>query len=51
MWTETRIVSGDAAEEIAALKAEPGKDLVAHGGTEFLQSLIKLGVVDEYCAW
>ncbi|MFD0539339.1 dihydrofolate reductase family protein [Actinomadura luteofluorescens] len=28
-WPETRIAGGDTAEEIAKLKAEPGKDLVA----------------------
>ncbi|MFE7422390.1 hypothetical protein [Rhodococcus sp. NPDC057529] len=28
-WPETRIVSGDAAEEIAKFEAEPGTDLVA----------------------
>ena len=50
-WPETRIARGDTAEEIAKLKAEPGKDLVAAGGTAFLQSLIKLGVVDEYRLW
>ncbi|MEV6899023.1 dihydrofolate reductase family protein [Amycolatopsis sp. NPDC051372] len=50
-WPETRIAGGDTAEEIAKLKAEPGKDLVAAGGTEFLHSLIKLGVVDEYRLW
>jgi dihydrofolate reductase len=50
-WPETRIVGGDTAEEIAKLKAEPGKDLVAAGGTEFMQSLIRLGVVDEYRLW
>ncbi|MFC7622371.1 dihydrofolate reductase family protein [Microlunatus sp. GCM10028923] len=50
-WPETRIAGGDTAEEIAKLKAEPGKDLVAAGGTAFLQSLIKLGVVDEYRLW
>ncbi|WP_433672289.1 dihydrofolate reductase family protein [Nocardia sp. CA-136227] len=50
-WPETRIASGDTAEEIAELKAEPGKDLVAVGGTEFMHSLIKLGVVDEYRLW
>ncbi|MGI5321076.1 dihydrofolate reductase family protein [Actinomadura nitritigenes] len=33
------------------LKAEPGKDLVAAGGTQFMHSLIKLGVVDEYRLW
>ena len=50
-WPETRIASGDTAEEIAKLKAEPGKDLVAAGGTQFMHSLIKLGVVDEYRLW
>lgn len=50
-WPETRIAGGDTVEEIAKLKAEPGKDLVAAGGTEFMHSLIKLGVVDEYRLW
>ncbi|MFJ9743842.1 dihydrofolate reductase family protein [Streptomyces sp. NPDC101166] len=50
-WPETRIAAGDTAEEIAKLKAEPGKDLVAAGGTEFMHSLIKLSVVDEYRLW
>ncbi|MES9541389.1 dihydrofolate reductase family protein [Actinomadura sp. NPDC000600] len=50
-WPETRIASGDTAEEIAKLKAEPGKDLVAAGGTTFMHSLIRLGVVDEYRLW
>ena len=50
-WRETRIASGDTAQEIAKLKAEPGKDLVAAGGTQFVHSLIKLGVVDEYRLW
>jgi dihydrofolate reductase len=50
-WPETRIASGDTAEEIRKLKAEPGKALVAAGGTAFMHSLIKLGVVDEYRLW
>ncbi|WP_433236812.1 dihydrofolate reductase family protein [Actinomadura nitritigenes] len=50
-WPETRIAGGHTAEEIAKLKAEPGKDLVAAGGTRFMHSLIKLGVVDEYRLW
>jgi dihydrofolate reductase len=47
-WPESRIASGDTAEEIARLKAEPGGDIVAHGGVRFVQSLARLGVVDEY---
>ena len=45
---ESRIASRDTAEEIARLKAEPGGEIVAHGGVEFARSLIRLGVVDEY---
>jgi len=50
-WPETHVASGDLAEEIARLKAEPGKDLFALGGNEFMRSLIKLGLVDEYRLW
>ena len=47
-WPDSRIASGDTAEEIARLKAEPGGDIVAHGGVRFVQSLIRLDVVNEY---
>jgi dihydrofolate reductase len=47
-WRESRIARGDTAEEIARLKAEPGGEIVAHGGVRFVQSLARLGVVDEY---
>ena len=47
-WPESRIASGDTAREIARLKAEPGGDIVAHGGVGFARSLIRLGLVDEY---
>lgn len=50
-WPETRIASGDTAEEIARLKAEPGGEILAHGGTQFVRSLIRLGLVDEYRLW
>ena len=47
-WPESRIARGDTADEIARLKAEPGGEIVAHGGVRFVQSLARLGVVDEY---
>lgn len=46
-----RVAAGDTAAEIAALKAEPGKKIVAAGGTTFQHALIRLGVVDEYRLW
>lgn len=50
-WPKTRIARGDTAEEIARLKAEPGGEILAHGGTEFVHSLIRLGLVDQYRLW
>ncbi|MEU2172243.1 dihydrofolate reductase family protein [Micromonospora chersina] len=50
-WPVTRIAGGDTAEEIAKLKAEPGGEILAHGGTTFVRSLIELDLVDEYRLW
>ncbi|HEX2510307.1 MAG TPA: dihydrofolate reductase family protein, partial [Microvirga sp.] len=36
------------AEEIARLKRQPGKEILAHGGAGFARSLVQLGLVDEY---
>jgi len=47
-WPETRIASGELSDEIARLKGEPGKDLIAYGGARFDQALTRLGLVDEY---
>jgi dihydrofolate reductase len=47
-WTDSRVVGGDLAVEIARLKEEPGKEILAHGGARFAQSLVKLGLIDEY---
>ena len=47
-WTHPRVASGPIAEEIARLKAEPGKDILAHGGSAFAQSLVQHDLIDEY---
>jgi dihydrofolate reductase len=47
-WPESRIARGDLGEEIAALKRETGKDMIAWGGAAFAQSLSRLRLVDEY---
>lgn len=48
-WPTTRIARGELAEEIAAIKAEPGADVVAHGGAGFVAALAARGLIDEYC--
>ncbi|MEP6731296.1 MAG: dihydrofolate reductase family protein, partial [bacterium] len=47
-WKEARVMSGALADDIAQLKREPGKDIVAWGGAGFARSLVKLGLPDEY---
>jgi dihydrofolate reductase len=47
-WPESRIASGDLAEEIEGLKRESDKDLIAYGGASFAQSLARSGLVDQY---
>jgi dihydrofolate reductase len=47
-WTEPRVAAGELALEIARLKAEPGKDIIAHGGVAFARSLVSSGLIDEY---
>jgi dihydrofolate reductase len=47
-WPETRVLSGDLAQEIEKLKQGSGKDLLAFGGVRFAQSLVKTGLIDVY---
>jgi dihydrofolate reductase len=47
-WAETPVLTGDLATEIKRLKREAAKDIIAHGGASFAQSLVKEGLVDEY---
>ena len=48
-WLEPTVLAGDLVTEIALLKRQPGKDIFAHGGAGFARSLVKLGLVDEFC--
>ena len=41
------LVSGDAAEFVRRLKAEPGGDVIVMGGGELGSALIEAGLVDE----
>ncbi len=47
-WTNSTLLEGDAAEAVARLKLEPGKDLVVLGSGELIQSLMRHNLVDEY---
>jgi dihydrofolate reductase len=47
-WSNSTLLKGDAAEAVARLKEESGKDLVILGSGELVQSLMRRNLVDEY---
>ncbi|GAB2772914.1 dihydrofolate reductase family protein [Rhabdobacter roseus] len=47
-WEYATLNSGDLAQEITRLKQQPGGDIIAYGGAEFVSELIRLNLIDEY---
>jgi dihydrofolate reductase len=47
-WQNTTVLRGDLVEEVQALKAAPGRDIVATGSVQLVQALVATGLVDEY---
>jgi dihydrofolate reductase len=47
-WAEAYVATGDLAEEVAKLKAQQGKPIIAHGGAGFARSLVARGLVNQY---
>jgi dihydrofolate reductase len=47
-WSNSTLLKGDAAEAVARLKEQPGKDLVVLGSGALVQSLMRRNLVDEY---
>jgi dihydrofolate reductase len=47
-WANTTVIPGQAADAVADLRAEPGKDIVVLGSGELVRSLVLHDLVDEY---
>ncbi len=47
-WSNTRLVSGDAAETIGELKREAGKDMILMGSSDLAVALADRDLIDEY---
>ena len=47
-WHNSHLVRGDAAEEVAKLKREAGRDLVILGSASLASSLLQANLIDEY---
>jgi dihydrofolate reductase len=47
-WSNTKLAKGEISEEIYRLKKQTGKDMLVYGGSSFVSSLIKEGLIDQY---
>jgi dihydrofolate reductase len=47
-WSNTRLVKGNAADEVIKLKQQPGKDMIIFGSGKLVSSLAQSGLMDEY---
>ena len=47
-WNNTRLVKGNAEEEVAKLKRQPGKNLFIFGSANLSSTLIRHHLIDEY---
>ena len=47
-WSSARLSRAPLEDEVPALKREPGKDLLAHGGATLARALSRERLVDEY---
>jgi dihydrofolate reductase len=46
-WTNSTVLKGDVAEEVAKLKQELDGDIVVHGSARLVQALVEHDLVDE----
>jgi len=47
-WSNSRLVKGDAVQEVARMKHLPGKDIVIFGSADLAVDLINQNLIDEF---
>jgi len=47
-WQKSVFLNGDVAEQVKQLKSQDGPDLQVHGSSNFIQTLLKYDLVDEF---
>ena len=50
-WTNSILLKGDVAEEVAKLKAQEGGEIQVHGSGNLLQTLLKRDLIDTLRIW
>jgi dihydrofolate reductase len=47
-WNNSTIIKGNIAEDVFKLKQQPGKDILIFGSGDLVNTLMRLGLIDEY---
>lgn len=47
-WNNSQVISENVTEQVAALKQQPGQDILINGSAQLIQSLMQAGLIDEY---
>ncbi|HEV8338765.1 MAG TPA: dihydrofolate reductase family protein [bacterium] len=50
-WSNSQLIRGDVAEEIARLKGQDGPEIQVHGSSGLIQTLLAHDLIDEYRLW
>jgi dihydrofolate reductase len=50
-WSNSRLITGDAASEVSRLKGEDGPELQVQGGSQLIQTLLAHDLIDEFRLW
>jgi dihydrofolate reductase len=50
-WNNSSLIKGDVVQEIRKLKAQDGPELQIHGSSNFIQTLLKHNLIDEFRVW
>ncbi len=50
-WANTQVIRDDVADALAALKAQPGQDIVQYGFGPVTRLLLETGLLDELRLW
>jgi dihydrofolate reductase len=48
LWRNSTLIKGDVVEQVRALKAQPGKNILLDGSSQLAHTLIQHDLVDEY---
>ena len=50
-WSNSKLIEGDVAEEVAKLKEGEGPEIQVHGSADLIQTLLEHDLVDELRLW